>query len=169
MPFRLPLRKEKPGAAEKPPAIQEVEPVPEVEKTPEPERKKIIEQEIKKEEIKVKPPARKIPFRKKPEPEPTTLVKSKTARQIESILSDNLQKTYQSLPENLKGQFKEKGEETARQIEKIISQAKIAVHKIVELIKNWLSMIPKVNKFFLEQETKIKTGKILELAKKRKK
>lgn len=169
MPFRLPLRKEKPGAAEKPPAIQEGEPVPEVEKTHEPEREKIIEQEIKKEEIKVKPPARKIPFRKKLEPEPTTLEKSKTAKQIESILSDNLQKTYQSLPENLKGQFKEKGEETARQIEKIISQAKIAVHKIVELIKNWLSMIPKVNKFFLEQETKIKTGKILELAKKRKK
>jgi len=94
--------------------------------------------------------------------------KSEVLKEIESILSEGLEEPYQSLPDNLKKDFKQKGEETASKIEELVNQAKIMVHKIVDLIKNWLCIIPGVNKFFLEQETKIKTGKILMLAEKRK-
>ena len=95
--------------------------------------------------------------------------KSKTLKQIESILSEGLEQTYQGLPDDIKQVFKEKGEETASKIEQLIFRAKVVVYKIVDLIKSWLLIIPRVNKFFLEQETKIKTGKILALAEKDKK
>jgi len=94
--------------------------------------------------------------------------KSEVLKEIESILSEGMEESYQSLPDDLKKDFKQKGEEAASKIEEIVNQAKIMVHKIVDLIKNWLMIIPGVNKFFLEQETKIKTGKILMLAEKRK-
>lgn len=95
--------------------------------------------------------------------------KSETLKQIESILSENLEDLYKSLPDNLKQEFKEKGEKTASKIEEIIHQAKVVVHKIVDLIRKWLLTVPGVNKFFLEQETKIKADKILALAEKEKK
>lgn len=112
-----------------------------------------------------KPAAVHLPFaKKKPE---VVLEKSETLKEIENILVGGLESVYQSLPEAMREQFKKKGEETASKIEKIISQAKIAVNKILGLIKNWLKIIPGVNKFFLEQESKIKTDKILALAEKR--
>lgn len=112
-----------------------------------------------------KPPAVHLTFaKKKPE---VVLEKSETLKEIENILVGGLEPVYQSLPEAMREQFKKKGEKTASKIEKIISQAKIAVNKILGLIKNWLKIIPGVNKFFLEQESKIKTDKILALAERR--
>jgi len=90
----------------------------------------------------------------------------KIFRDIEAILSEDMEEIYKNLPENLKEDFKNKGEETAKEIKNIISEAKIIVSKILILIKNWFLMVPGVNKFFLEQECKIKTEKILNLAKK---
>lgn len=97
------------------------------------------------------------------------LVKSETLKEIEGILSEGLAPVYQKLPANVQAQFRKKGEETASQIEKLIFQTKIAVGKILNLIINWLKVIPGVNKLFLEQESKIKTDKILVLAEKRRK
>ena len=135
--------------------------------------------EVKEAEAKVVKPEKIEPVPKKVKKAPAKvqpkvvpdLIKKKTEtfKQIESILSEGLEKTYQSLPDDLKQEFKAKGEETASKIEQLVSQAKVVVHKVVDLIKKWLSIIPGVNKFFLEQETKIKTGKILALAKKNKK
>ena len=39
----------------------------------------------------------------------------------------------------------------------------IKVKKIIGLIIDWLNIIPNVNKFFVKQNAKIKTDKILEL------
>jgi hypothetical protein len=36
----------------------------------------------------------------------------------------------------------------------------------VEIIRNWLKLIPRVNKYFLEQESKIKTDRIITLQRK---
>lgn len=103
-------------------------------------------------------------------PKPTVVTeKSETQKEIEAILSENLTSIYQNLPDALRQQFKKKGEETATKIEKIINQAKIAVDKILGLIRAWLLIIPEINKFFLEREAKIKTTKILAMANKRKK
>lgn len=163
--------KEKLPEPEKP--LKEVGVEGEIEKAPGPEIKETEGAIIGKEKTEgepVAPSAWRIPIlQKKPTAPKPILSKSETFKQIESILSEGLEQTYQSLPENLKEQFRQKGEEVTSQIEIIISKAKMAVHKIVELIKSWLLMIPGVNKFFLEQETKIKTDKIMILAEKKKK
>jgi len=97
------------------------------------------------------------------------LTKSETVKEIENILSEGLEPIYQNLPAAMREQFKKKGEETASKIEQIISHTKIAVKKILALIFEWLKIIPGVDRFFLEQESKIKTDKILVLVEKNKK
>jgi len=97
------------------------------------------------------------------------LTEEEIKKEIENILSENLDDIYLGLPVNLKEQFRKKGDETVSEIKKIISKTRIVVHKILNLIKNWLKIIPGINKFFLEQEAKIKTAKILSLAEKTKK
>jgi len=92
--------------------------------------------------------------------------KDEVSKNIETILSEDMEEIYKNLPETLQEDFKKKGEETAQEIKNVISQTKIIVSKILILIKNWLLMVPGVNKFFLEQKSKIKTGKILNLAEK---
>ena len=70
---------------------------------------------------------------------------------------------YFRLEPKLQQQFKVKGEETASQIEKLLTQTKVKAKDIFRLIIGWLKIIPGVNKFFIRQEAKIKTNKILEL------
>jgi hypothetical protein len=88
----------------------------------------------------------------------------KLSQDIEAILAEDMEELYKNLPKNLQSDFKKKGEKTAQEIKDIISQAKVVVFKVVKLIKEWLLMIPGVNKFFLEQASKIKTQKILDLS-----
>ena len=57
--------------------------------------------------------------------------------------------------------FREEGERTAHQIELILQAGKSIAAKVLEAIKYWLKLVPGVNKFFMEQEAKIKTDKIL--------
>ena len=59
--------------------------------------------------------------------------------------------------------FKKKGEETAGKIKELLKSFKDKTKEIVKLIKSWLKMLPGVNKFFIEQEAKIKTDKILNI------
>ena len=91
--------------------------------------------------------------------------KTEEQKKVESILSDGLADLYTQLPENRREEFKQKGEATASQIVILMQSAKVKVGKVVELIKGWLSMIPGVNKFFLEQESKIKADRLLEYKK----
>jgi len=146
-------------------------PEPQVEQPVSPEKKETEAQVVSPEKIKkVAEPSKKTPAQPQPQVAPDLVKeKSKTFKDIEDILSEGLDQAYQELPDDLKKEFREKGEETASKIEEIVSQAKIVVHKIVDLIKIWLSIIPGMNKFFLEQETKIKTERILGLAEKNKK
>jgi hypothetical protein len=95
------------------------------------------------------------------------LAKSEILKEIENILSEDLEPVYKNLPAALQEQFRKKGEEAATKIEKLISQTRVTVKKILELIYNWLKIIPGVNKFFLEQASKIKTDKILVMAEKK--
>jgi hypothetical protein len=165
--MELPNKEFKPTVG-KPEIKPEIEEIIKPEIKPEFLEKKETPQPEKKGEAPVtKPPVSGLPFLKKKSE--IVLEKSETLKEIENILSEGLEEVYQNLPEAVKEQFKKKGEETASKIEKIISQAKIAVNKILNLIKNWLKMIPGVNKFFLEQEAKIKTDKILALAERKRK
>jgi len=92
--------------------------------------------------------------------------KSEFLLRVEDILADGLGDVYQSMDMTLRQRFKAKGEDVALKIEAIIVQGKATVKKILHWIKEWLKMIPCINKFFLEQEAKIKTDTIVSLMKK---
>lgn len=84
-------------------------------------------------------------------------------KQVEKILQDDLEEVYINLPPNKQKEFKTVGEQTANEINNLLEKAKVKIKKIINLIKKWLSIIPGVNKFFLEQEAKIKTDEIMKL------
>jgi len=94
---------------------------------------------------------------------PVAPAKSPVFEKIEDVLEEDLEEIYFQLPTSKQAEFAKKGEETATQIERLLGHVKVRVGKILELIKNWLRLIPGVNKYFLEQEAKIKTDKILKI------
>lgn len=59
--------------------------------------------------------------------------------------------------------FKLEGEVTTGLISDLIATAKATAEAVLDLIKGWLKLIPRVNTFFLEQQGKIKTDKIIAL------
>lgn len=84
---------------------------------------------------------------------------------VEKILESGLKDTYEKLAPIAQQEFKIKGEETASKIRELLGAAKVKVKKIFQLILEWLMLLPNINRFFLEQEAKIKTDKIIELRK----
>ena len=81
--------------------------------------------------------------------------------EIEDILEEDLKEMYVTLSPDKQAEFREKGEETRSRVRKLVQGAHINAKKIFQLIRAWLKIIPGVNRFFLEQEAKIKTDKIL--------
>jgi hypothetical protein len=94
---------------------------------------------------------------------PVTRTEYKDARlvEIERVLEQDLEQLYFDLPEESKRIFKTEGELTARKIGALMSETKATAEKVLNLILAWLSLLPGVNRFFVEQEAKIKTDKIL--------
>ncbi len=82
-------------------------------------------------------------------------------KKIENILSNGFEDAYLKMSPEKKVEFKLKGEETSNKINELIEKGKITLKKVVRLIKKWLSMIPGVNKYFLEQEAKNKADEII--------
>jgi len=83
--------------------------------------------------------------------------------QIEKILSDGLLEIYAQLDSDQQKVFKERGEETAAKINLLFKKAKVKIGEIISLIRKWLMVIPGVNRFFVEQEAKIKADEIIRL------
>jgi len=83
--------------------------------------------------------------------------------EIERILEEDLATVYFNLPEDKKEKFRLQGEQAAWQINKLLTATKLKAQKIISLIKNWLLLIPGVNRFFLEQEAKLKADEIIKL------
>jgi len=125
-----------------------------------------LAQQIEKETPKIAPQILATPITEK---QKQFVQQSELVFEIKKILSEGLDEFYQSMPETLKQKFDAKGIETATKIEKIVISAKVKIHQIIKLIIDWLKMIPGVNKLFLEQESKIKTDKILLLTNNKKK
>lgn len=86
-----------------------------------------------------------------------------TKQAVEKILSAGLGSTYQALDPATQAKFKQVGEETAGKIIVLLQATKVQVKKIIDLIVNWLRIIPRVNDYFLEQEAKIKADRLLRL------
>ncbi len=80
---------------------------------------------------------------------------------VEDILSKGIADIYKDLAPDKKPLFRAKGEEVAQKIRNMIAKGKVKVHAVLKLIKEWLHSIPGINRFFLEQEAKIKTDLII--------
>lgn len=85
------------------------------------------------------------------------------AREIENVLEEGLEDIYRDLTPAEQAEFKKSGEATAQKIYELIRRVKIKVREIFRLIREWLKTIPGVNKYFIEQEAKIKADKIFKL------
>ncbi|PIR93168.1 hypothetical protein COT99_02250 [Candidatus Falkowbacteria bacterium CG10_big_fil_rev_8_21_14_0_10_43_10] len=86
-----------------------------------------------------------------------------SVKEIEQVLSGDLEDIYFQLPPDIQQKFKREGEAAARKIKGLLDRAKVNAKKIARLIMDWLKIIPGINKFFLEQEGKIKTDEVLKL------
>lgn len=84
-------------------------------------------------------------------------------KQIEQVLEQGLEGIYLSLPADKKIEFKQAGEKTAHQINLLLLQTKVKIKKIISLVRDWLQIIPGINRFFLEQEAKIKADELINL------
>jgi hypothetical protein len=82
---------------------------------------------------------------------------------VEKILAEDMDNIFLSLDVSQQAAFKKRGEETSLQIAKLLNKGKVPLKKIVNLIVAWLRVIPHVNRFYLEQEAKIKADKIMKL------
>ncbi|MBI2411416.1 MAG: hypothetical protein HYV32_06005 [Candidatus Kerfeldbacteria bacterium] len=97
---------------------------------------------------------------------PIVPVKTAARVDIESILSDGLTKIYQSMTPEEQLKFRTKGEESASAIEQMMTTFSATARRVLQLIRDWLATIPRVNKYFLEQESKIKTDRMMKLQRK---
>lgn len=87
----------------------------------------------------------------------------KHLKEIESIMEKNMEDIYIQMTPSIQKKLKIKGEKIAIKINKLLNQTKVNIKKIIKLIRNWLSIIPGVNNFFLEQSSKIKADEIIKL------
>lgn len=90
-------------------------------------------------------------------------VRDEMAVRIEKIMENGIGDAYSRLSPVAKQEFKLKGEQTAVQIRELLKSTHVKVKKIFQLILEWLKLLPGINHFFLEQEAKIKTDRILAL------
>lgn len=96
-------------------------------------------------------------------PAPLAPVTAPLQKHVEEVMSAGLADSYAQMDPATQAKFRTVGEETAGKISTLLQSSKVQVKKIVELLVTWLRIIPGVNRFFLEQEAKIKADKILAL------
>lgn len=89
-------------------------------------------------------------------------IKDELSQRIETIMEEDLRETYSELDPVQKQKFKIKGEETVKKIKELLKKTKTSFQKIVKLLLEWLKILP-VDRYYLEQEAKIKADKIMAL------
>lgn len=89
--------------------------------------------------------------------------KSPLQIKVEAVMADGLDSTYQSMTPEQQDKFRKKGEAVAKAIEDLTATLKLTARKVLQLLRSWLKLIPGINKFFLEQEAKLKTDEIMKL------
>jgi hypothetical protein len=92
-------------------------------------------------------------------------VRDELTVRVEKIMEEDLTDAFKTLSTVKKQEFKIKGEQTAYQIRELLNKTHVKIKKIFKLILEWLLLLPGINRFYLEQEAKIKADKILALKK----
>jgi hypothetical protein len=134
---------------------------PETEQSPQPEQ--AAEESPTEESAVVQATPVKLPD------QPTVSAKDAYHQRLERLLEDNLVDLYLQMPKAQRQQFRAEGERVASQLRQMIETAKIKAKQVLEIIRNWLKSIPGVSRYFLEQESKIKTDRVIRLAEERRK
>ncbi len=142
------------------PAV-EMPPTPEIGHETAPESRPQAEQAPVPETIPEDMPAAPVVL---PVAEPTAPV-DPTIRSIELILSEDMMEQFKAMSPADQAKFKAKGEETVSKLAELMRKTAVKAKEVLKLIAGWLRFIPHVNKYFLEQESKIKTDKIMDLYK----
>ena len=88
-------------------------------------------------------------------------IRDEVTVKIEKVMEEGVGDAYARLSPVAKQEFKIKGEETANSIREMVKSGHAKAKNVFRLILEWLKMLPGVNKFFLEQEAKIKTDRIM--------
>ncbi|MEI7512725.1 MAG: hypothetical protein WCK01_04700 [Candidatus Uhrbacteria bacterium] len=83
--------------------------------------------------------------------------------EVEKILEAGLGEYVTEMPEEARLRFLKKGGEVAAQLSIMVRSLNMHVSLVVKLLKEWLLTIPGVNKYFIEQEAKIKADMIIDL------
>ena len=91
-----------------------------------------------------------------------TVQKEPELLELEEILSNGMTDLFLALPPDRKQAFKDGGEEAARKIQHLIGHGKATARRIFDIIRHWLRGLPMINRFFLEQEAKMKTDEIVD-------
>lgn len=104
------------------------------------------------------PPGTPPPAVRRPDP---------LTEEVEAVLSEDLGDLYVQLPPAARQRFKDEGERAASRVALLLQQVRVKAQEVLTLIRDWLRLIPGVNRYFLEQEAKIKTDRIMALAKRK--
>jgi hypothetical protein len=136
-----------------------------------PEQEKKLEAEHEAERVRESTtPAEAAEVKPKPTPVSQPLITNKqvdpVTKEIEQIMSEDLGPLYQRMSPEQRQRFRSEGEKTAGTIRVMIEKTKVRIKSILGLLRKWLQLIPGVNKFFLEQEAKIKADQVIALHKK---
>lgn len=92
-------------------------------------------------------------------------VKSDLRQAVERVMEADLKDLYIAMNPTERLAFKKKGEETAREITLEVEKPRINLKRILKLLFEWLSFIPGINRFFIEQESKLKADQIIKMSK----
>ncbi len=137
--------------------------------TPEKEAGEIPREAAPKTETKITPPETHTPSKFRPSlwkrTPPKPVVHDQLTAKVEKIMEEGLSEPFQRLSPIAKQEFKLRGEQTAEKISVLLRGTHIKIKKILQLIFEWLRLLPGINQFFLEQEAKIKMDKIIRLKK----
>ena len=88
-------------------------------------------------------------------------IQTATHREIEKVLEEDMVPLFLELNPEQRKQFREGGEVSATKIESLLRTGGDVIKAIVRVIREWLLLLPGVNRFFIEREAKIKAQKIL--------
>lgn len=126
----------------------------------EPPEENFLEEEQGTEQLQPAQEKSPVPTRSSAVSQATVQTKDEVTLEVEKVLEEGLGDFYASLPPNGKVIFRKKGEEASSEIAKMVNNLQLNFKRALQLIRDWLLTVPKVNKFFLEQEAKIKVDKI---------
>ncbi|MBT3230826.1 hypothetical protein HN358_03565 [Candidatus Uhrbacteria bacterium] len=138
--------------------------VKEVKEVKEDERKLEVEKPVEKEKPQEVAETPAVSVTPEP-PSQIPIKKEEILVDLEQILADDLTDIFLELPDARKLEFKQRGEEVAQKIREMVSTGKFKIGKALNWIREWLQMIPGVNKYFIDQEAKIKADKIVQYTK----